>query len=46
MSSNAKKTKRIRDNKKKPNKANLKATIKRIEKNREVLAELAAKDAS
>ena len=46
MASKSKKTKGIRKNKNKPNKANLKANLKRIEKNREILAELAAKDAS
>ncbi len=44
MSSNAKKTKAIRQNKIKPNKANLKADQKRQQKNREILKELAAKD--
>ena len=46
MASNSKKRKRIRSNKKKPHRANLKADKKRIEKNKEILAELAAKDAS
>lgn len=44
MSSNAKKTKAIRQNKTKPNKANLKADQKRQQKNREILKELASKD--
>lgn len=44
MTSNAKKTKAIRGNKTKPNKANLKANRKRERKNKEILKELAAKD--
>ncbi len=44
MVSKAKKTKRIRDRKKRPNKANLKANMKRLQKNREILRDLAAKD--
>ena len=45
MSSNAKKTKRIRARKAKPNKRNLKANLKRIQKNGEILKELASGDA-
>ena len=44
MTSPAKKTKSIRNRKKRPNKANLKADMKRIQKNREILKELASKD--
>lgn len=44
MASQTKKAKRIRSWKNKPNKANLKANMKRIEKNREILQELASKD--
>jgi hypothetical protein len=44
MSSNSKQVKIIRKNKKKAHKPNLKADIKRDQKNREVLKELAAKD--
>jgi hypothetical protein len=44
MSSNAKKTKAIRKWKDRPNKANLKADIKRIQKNAEILRELAEKN--
>ena len=44
MSSNAKKTKAIRKWKSKPNKANQKADMKRIQKNVEILRELAEKD--
>jgi len=44
MSSNAKRTKSIRNWKKKPNKANLKANMKRIQKNTEILRDLAAKE--
>ena len=46
MASNSKKTKAIRDRKTKPNKANLKANMKRIQKNTEILRELAGKDRS
>lgn len=42
MSSNAKRTKIIRANKAKPNKKNLKADARRIQKNREILAEFAS----
>ncbi len=42
MASNTKKTKRIRARKKRPNKANLKATLKRIQRNAEILRELAS----
>jgi hypothetical protein len=42
MASNAKKNKRIRARKKRPNKGNLKANQKRIQRNTEILAELAA----
>jgi hypothetical protein len=44
MSSNAKKAKAIRKWKDKPHKANLKADIKRIQKNAEILRELAEKN--
>jgi hypothetical protein len=44
MASNAKKTKAIRNWKNKPNKANQKADSKRIQKNTEILRELAEKD--
>jgi hypothetical protein len=43
MASNAKKAKAIRKWKDRPNKANLKADIKRIQKNAEILRELAEK---
>lgn len=45
MTSKAKKTKARRNNKEKAHKANLKADIKRIQKNNELLKELAEKDA-
>jgi hypothetical protein len=44
MASKTKKAKAIRKWKDKPNKANLKADTKRIEKNREILKELSLKD--
>ena len=44
MASKTKKAKAIRKWKSKPNKANLKANIKRIEKNIEILRELSLKD--
>ena len=44
MASNSKKTKKIRGWKKKPNKANLKADLKRTQKNNDVLRELASKE--
>jgi hypothetical protein len=44
MSSNAKKTKAIGKWKDRPNKANLRADIKRIQKNAEILRKLAEKD--
>jgi hypothetical protein len=44
MTSNAKKTKAIRKWKDKPNKANLRANIKRVQKNAEILRELAEKN--
>lgn len=44
MSSNSKKTKRIRDRKAAPNKENQKKDRKRIKKNQELLRELAARD--
>ncbi len=46
MASKTKKAKAIRKWKKKPNKGNLKADQKRIQKNLEILRELAEKDAS
>ncbi|MBW2027908.1 MAG: hypothetical protein JRJ31_02385 [Deltaproteobacteria bacterium] len=44
MASKTKKVSRIRDRKKRPNKANLKADMKRIKKNAEALRELSASD--
>lgn len=44
MASNTKKTKAIRARKKRPNKKNLKANLKRIEKNAKILKELAANE--
>ena len=44
MTSNAKKTKAKRNRKARPNKANQKSDMKRIQKNIEILRELAAKD--
>ena len=44
MASKTKKARNIRKWKEKPNKANLKADAKRIEKNREILKDLAAAD--
>ena len=44
MTSDSKKVKAIRTWKDKPNKANLKANMKRIQKNAEILRELAEKD--
>ena len=46
MASKTKKTKRIRDRKKRPNKSNLKVDMKRIQKNLEILRNLAEKDGS
>lgn len=46
MASKRKKTEGARKRKKKPNKANLKADQKRIEKNLEILRDLEEKDAS
>ena len=46
MASHTKKAKRIRGRKQAPNKVNLKANKKRIEKNAEILRELAEKDPS
>lgn len=46
MASNSKRTEAIRDRKDKPNRDNLKKNRKRIEQNRQILRELAAKDAS
>jgi len=43
MSSNRKQTKRIRANKAKPNKENLKKNQKRIQRNAEILREFASK---
>ena len=40
MTSKAKKTKAIRQRKERPNKANLKADVKRIQRNAEILKEL------
>ena len=44
MSSNRKRTKIVRANKTKPHKANLKKDQKRIQKNVEILRELASKE--
>ena len=44
MASNSKRTKAIRDRKDQPNRDNLKKNRKRIEQNREILRELAAKE--
>ncbi|MCP4683173.1 MAG: hypothetical protein GY864_12625 [Desulfobacterales bacterium] len=44
MGSNSKQTKLIRDRKAKSNKKNLKANQKRIQRNSEILRELAAKE--
>lgn len=44
MTSKSKKTKAIRKWKDKPNKANQKADLKRVQKNAEILRELAEKD--
>lgn len=44
MASNRKKTKAIRARKAKPNRRNLKANQKRIQRNNEMLKELASKD--
>ncbi len=44
MASNSKKTKRIRSRKAKPNRRNLKADQKRIQRNAEILKELASKE--
>ena len=44
MTSRAKKTKAIRKWKAKPNKANQKADLKRVQRNIEILKELAEKD--
>ena len=44
MASNRKKTQSIRERKKRPNKSNRKADLKRIRKNSELLKELASSD--
>ena len=44
MASGSKKRKRIRARKAAPNKANIKANMKRIQNNIEILRDLAAKD--
>lgn len=46
MASNAKKTEAIRRIKRRPNKANQKADMKRIQRNREILRELTEKETS
>lgn len=46
MSSKSKRTEAIRNWKRKPNRENLKKNEKRIEENRQVLKDLAAKDAN
>jgi len=43
MASNTQKRKKITKNKAKPNKANLRADAKRMQKNREILKQLAAR---
>jgi hypothetical protein len=43
MASNTQKRKKITKNKAKPNKANLRADAKRLERNREILKQLASK---
>jgi len=43
MASNTQKKKKVEKNKAKPNKANRKADVKRTQKNREILKQLAAK---
>lgn len=43
MASNSKKTKAVRERKKRPNKANLKANLSRIQTNARILRELADK---
>jgi hypothetical protein len=45
MASNTQKAKKVRKAKKKPNKGNLKTDMKRTERNRQILRELAAKEA-
>ena len=42
MASNSKKTTRIRNRKKRANKVNLKANLKRIQRNAEILRDLAS----
>ena len=44
MSSKRKQTNKIRERKKQPNKSNQKADLKRIQKNAEILRDLAAND--
>jgi hypothetical protein len=44
MASNSKKTEAIRSRKARPNRENLKKNAKRIDRNREILRELASKD--
>jgi len=44
MAANRKKTKAIRARKAKPNRRNLKTNQKRIQKNKEILKELASRD--
>ena len=44
MASKTKKLNRIRNRKKRPNKANLKANMKRTQKNLEILRDLETKD--
>ena len=46
MSSKSKRTEAIRNWKRKPNRENLKKNEKRMEENRQVLKDLAAKDAN
>lgn len=46
MASNSKKTGAIRSRKAKPNRGNIKKNEKRIDRNREILRELASKDSA
>jgi hypothetical protein len=46
MASKTKRTKAVRSRKKRPNKKNLKADLKRVQKNAQILRDLASKDAA
>lgn len=46
MASNSKKTEAIRARRGKPNRDNLKKNVKRIDRNREILRELASRDSA